>query len=200
MPQNLNSFNYILDLTFQTTIPSSLMTSIYLSSTLNILELSFTKILNWKFNCSFPGLTPSINLGVLCHLQFLISLYTGALSTLVWDTSLQWDGYTSQSTGWSLNFSFHHLPSQRTNFNLLLCCSVASLVVFYHYFHGYCFYELANCLYLPSYNLTTQSFLLTLNSFLSISLMQELNEHLFSFLLLVNSGTLCLICFHLPTT
>merc|ERR1712035_239164 len=80
--------------------------------------------------------------------------------------------------------------------------SVASLSIFYRYFHGNCSSELANCMPPPSSGLAAPDFLLTLPPFLSNSLMKELTSIFIpSSLSLVNSGTLFLnLYFHLPTT
>ena len=73
--------------------------------------------------------------------------------------------------------------------------NVASLSIFYRYFHADCSSELANCMPPPSRGLAAQDFLFLLFPILSIFLMKELTSiFTLSFLILVNSGThfLCL--------
>ena len=75
--------------------------------------------------------------------------------------------------------------------------NVASLSIFYRYFHSECSSELANCMPHP---LAAQDFLLLI-LILSIYLMQEVTSiFTLSSLSLVNSGNLFLcLFFHLPT-
>ena len=70
------------------------------SSTLNILGLSFTKNLNWKFHISSLAKTASMKLGVLCRLrQFfspyqLLTLYRGLIRPCMEYASHVWGGST----------------------------------------------------------------------------------------------------------
>ena len=69
--------------------------------------------------------------------------------------------------------------------------NVASLSIFYFYFHANCSSEHANCMPPPSHDLAAHDFLLLLITILSISLMQELTSiFTLSSLTLVNSGSL----------
>ena len=70
--------------------------------------------------------------------------------------------------------------------------NVASLSIFYRYFHTDCSFELANYMPSPSRALAIQDFLLLLIPILSIFLMQELTVSSLSSLTLVKSGTLFL--------
>ena len=78
MPQKLNFYNYLLDypLFFN-------YTQLALSSTLNTLDLSFTKNLNWQFHSSTPAKSAFKKLGVLWRLRpffspsQLLALYMG---------------------------------------------------------------------------------------------------------------------------
>ena len=83
---------------------------------------------------------------------------------------------------------------------LTLCRNVASLAIFYRYFHTNC---LTAPLYLQTTCLSTHSdFLLTLILILSNHIVQELTSFFTLFyLLLVNTGTLYLnLYFYFPTT
>jgi len=80
--------------------------------------------------------------------------------------------------------------------SLTVRCNVASLVVFYRYFHAYCSSELTNCMPPPSCGLAVQDFLITLTPILSTLLMQESTSiFTLSSISLVNSGTLCFSLF-----
>ena len=79
-------------------------------------------------------------------------------------------------------------------------CNVASLSLFYHYFHADCYSELANCMPPPpSRSLAAQGFLLVLIPILFTFQMQELTSiFTLSSLTLINSGILLLSVF--PST
>ncbi len=153
-----------------------------------------------------------MKLGVLCRLrQFfssyqMLTLYRGLIRPCMEYASHVWGG----STHTALLHRVEPKAFRLINSPPLTDClqtvehrhSVASLSIFYRYFHGYCFSELANCMPPPSRGLAAQDFPLPLIPILSTSLMQELTTiSIFSSLSLVNSGTLYLILyFHLPTT
>ena len=72
--------------------------------------------------------------------------------------------------------------------------NVASLFIFYRYFHVGCSFELINCM--PSCGLDAQDYLFLLITILSIFLMQELTSiFILSFLTLINSRTFFLCLF-----
>ena len=76
------------------------------------------------------------------------------------------------------------------------CRNVASLFIFYRYFHADCSSGLANCMPPPSRGLAAQDFLLLLILIPSIYLMQELTSiFTLSSFALVNSRTLFLCLF-----
>ena len=80
--------------------------------------------------------------------------------------------------------------------------NVASLSIFYHYFHADCSLNMLSACLPPSHGLIAQDFLLLLIPILSIFLMQELTSiFTLSSPTLVISGTLFLcLFFHLPIT
>ena len=127
------------------------------SSTLNILGLSFTKNLNWKFHISTLAKSASMKLGVLCRLrQFfsssqMLTLYRGLIRPCMEYASHVWGGSTHTALLNRVESKAFRLinspPSTDCLQSLTLRRNVASLVVLYHYFHAYCSSELANCMH-----------------------------------------------------
>ena len=114
------------------------------SSTLNILGLSFTKILNWKSH--IPSLSKS---AALYHLHKFFSsyqlliLYMGLIRPCMEYVSHVWDGFMhTELLNMVQSKDFCLIDSSP----LILCWKVASLAIFYHYFHANCSSELANCM------------------------------------------------------
>ena len=118
------------------------------SSTLNILGLSFAKNLNWKFPISSLAKTASMNLGVLCRLrQFfspyqLLTLYRGLIAPCMEYASQVWGGSTHTTLLNRLKSKAFRLINSTSLIDCLQSLkhrrSVASLSIFYRYFHGYC--------------------------------------------------------------
>ena len=182
------------------------------SSTLDILGLSFTKSLNWKSHISSLAKTASMKLGVLWRLRpffspyQLLTLYRGLIRPCIEYASHIWGGSTHTALLNKVESKAFRLinspPLTDCLQSLNVRRNVASLSIFYRYFHGYCSSELANCMPPPSCGLAAQDYLLSLTPILSNSLMQELTSIFIpSSLSLVSSGTLFLcLFFHLPTT
>ena len=126
------------------------------SSTLNILGLSFTKNLNWKLHISSLAKSASMKLGVLWRLrQFfsppqLLSLYRGLIRPCMEYASHVWGGSTHTALLNRVESKAFRLISSPPLTNCLQSLkfrrNVASLAIFYRYFHGYCSSELANCM------------------------------------------------------
>ena len=162
------------------------------SSTLNILGLSFTKNLNWKTHISSLAKTASMKLGVLCRLhQFfspyqLLTLYRGLIRPCMEYASHVWGG----STHTALLNRVESKAFRLINSPPLTDClqslkhrrNVASLSIFYRYFHGYCSSDFANCMppLLPRPRRTRLS---TLSHPYSFHLTNSrVNQHLHSFI------------------
>ena len=124
------------------------------SPTLNILGLSFTSNLNWKLHISSLAKTASMKLGVLSRLrQFYLTSPTAnsiqGTHPPMYGVSFTCLGrlhsYSSFEQGGIKSFSSYQLlssdclqpPSHRRN--------VASLAIFYNYFHANYSSDLANC-------------------------------------------------------
>ena len=192
MPQKLNSFLYPIDKIFQTTIPSTSMTH-------TCPPLLRWTSLGYSLLKLLTGSLISLLLLNQLHQFFspclLLTLYR-TLSSPVWSTHLTY-GAAPRTLNKVESKAFRLIDSP-----LLTDClqpptlhrNVASLAIFYRYFHANCSSELVS--------LTAHDFLLTFIPILSTSLIKELiSIFTLSFLLLVNSGTLCLnLYFHLPTT
>ena len=126
------------------------------SSTLDILGLSFTKSLNWKLHISSLTKTASQKLGALFRLrQFftphqLLALYRGLVRPCVEYASHVWGG----STHTQLLNRVESKAFRLVDFPPLTDClqplasrrDVASLAIFYRFFHANCSSELANCM------------------------------------------------------
>merc|ERR1712035_111623 len=126
------------------------------SSTLNILGLSFTKTLNWKFHISSIAKTASKKMGVLWRMhQFfspsqLLTVYKGLVRPCMEYASHVWGGFTHtvlldrvESKAFRL---INSPPLTDCLQPLLFRRNVASLSIFYRYFHANCSSELANCM------------------------------------------------------
>ena len=126
------------------------------SSTMNILGLSFTKNLNWKSHISSLAKTASRKLGVLWRLRpffspsQLLALYRGLIRPCMEYVSHVWGG----STHTALLNRVESKAFRLINSSPLTDClqslnhrrNVASLALFYRYFHAHCSSELANCM------------------------------------------------------
>merc|ERR1712035_254448 len=126
------------------------------SSTLNILGLSFTKTLNWKFHISSLAKSASSKLGVLYRLKKffspsqLLTVYKGLVRPCMECASHVWGGSTHtvlldrvESKAFRL---INSPPLTDCLQPLLFRRNVASLSIFYRYFHANCSSELANCM------------------------------------------------------
>ena len=126
------------------------------SPTLNILGLSFVICnLNWKLHISSLAKTASMKLGVLSRLrQFysppqLLTLYRGLIRPCMEYVSHVWGG----STHTALLNRVESKTFRLINSSPLTDCiqslshrrNVASLALFYRYFHANCSSDLANC-------------------------------------------------------
>ncbi len=129
------------------------------SSTLNILGLSYIQNLNWKLYISLTK-SASSKLGVLYRLrQFLfpaqlMSIYRSFVCPRMEYAPHVWGGSTHtalldrvESKAYR-NFSSPYLTDNFLPHKFRR--QVASLSIFYRYFHSECFSELANCMPLPS--------------------------------------------------
>ena len=153
MPQKLNFSIYQLDTTFQTTIPSSLMTPIF-PPLRQWISLVSTHNLNWKLHISSLAKTASkvrhseASLPIFSFPQ-LLKLYKALVhscmdySLHVWGNSThpaQLDKMKSKA------FCLINSPLTVCVQPLSLCRNVASLAIFYCYFHADCFADLTNCI------------------------------------------------------
>ncbi len=181
------------------------------SSTLNILGLSLSNDLNWKFHISSLTKSASAKLGVLYRLRRYFSLsqmltiYKGPVCPCMEYASHVWRSSTHSSFKQSRIKSFlcHRLSSSHWLFFHLI--SAAMLLHFLYFTVIFMLTALLNvltaCLHL-SHGLAAQDFPLKLTLLLSKFLIQELTcIFSLSSLLLVNSGT-AFLCLHflLPTT
>ena len=126
------------------------------SSTLDILGLSFTKSLNWKSHISSLAKTASMKLGVLWRLRpffspsQLLTLYRGLIRPCMEYASHIWGGSTHTALLNRVESKAFRLISSPPLTDCLQSLNirrnVASLSIFYRYFHGYCSSELANCM------------------------------------------------------
>ena len=162
------------------------------SSTLNILGLSFTKNLNWKFHITSLAKTASMKLGVLCRLrQFfspyqLLTLYRGLIRPCMEYASHVWGGSTHTALLNRVEAKAFRLinapPLTDCLQSLIHRRSVASLSIFYRYFHGYCSSELANCMP-PPLPRPRRTRLSTFSHPYSVHLTNaRVNQHLHSFI------------------
>ena len=151
------------------------------SPTLNILGLSFPCNLNWKLLICSLAKTTSMKLGVLRPLrQFysppqLLTLYRGLIRPCMVYASQVWGGSTQRDLlNWVESKSFRLINS-----NPLTDClqplshrrNVASLALFYRYFHANCSSDLANYMLPYSRGLAARNLTLPLIPILSTSLM-----------------------------
>ena len=124
-------------------------THLPLSSTLNILGLSFTKTLNWKSHISSLAKSASKKLGVLCRLHQFVSLCQFltlySRPCMVYASHIWWVGGEERSSAHTELLSkveskaFHLVDSPPLTDSLQLLTlrrNVASLVIFYRYFHA----------------------------------------------------------------
>ena len=176
---------------------------------MNILGLSFTKNLNWKSHISSLAKTASKKLGVLWRLRpffspsQLLALYRGLIRPCMEYVSHVWGGSTHTALLNRVESKAFRLINSSPLTDWLQSLNhrrnVASLALFYRYFHAHCSSELANCMPppLPRPRCTRLS---THSHPYSIFLMQELiSIFTLSSLSLVNSGTLFLfLFFHFP--
>ena len=126
------------------------------SSTLDILGLSFTKSLNWKLHISSLAKNACKKLGVLFRLsqfftpQQLLALYRGLIRPCMEYASHVWGGSThTQFLNRVESKAFRLINSSPLTDclqPLSLRRDVASLAIFYRYFHSNCSSELANCM------------------------------------------------------
>ena len=126
------------------------------SSTLNILGLSLTQNLNWKLHISSLTKSASSRLGVLYRLrQFfspaqLLSIYRGLVRPRMEYASHVWGGSTHTALLDRVEAKALRLISSPPHTDSLLPLkfrrNVASLSIFYRYFHADCSSELANCM------------------------------------------------------
>ena len=131
-------------------------TQLHPSSTLDILGLSFTKSLNWKLHISSLTKSASKKLGVLFRLrQFfaphqLLALYKGLIRPCVEYASHVWGASThTQLLSRVESKAFRLIASPPLTDcleSLSLRRNVASLAIFYRYYHANCSSELANCM------------------------------------------------------
>ena len=163
--RNLVSFNasktQFLHLSTRHNLPDSYPlffndTQLSPSSTLDILGLSFTKSLNWKFHISSLAKAASQKLGVVWRLRpffsppQLLALYRGLIRPCMEYACHVWGGSTHSAL---LNrveskaFRLINSPPLTDSLDTLLHRrNVASLSIFYRYFHGNCSHDLANCM------------------------------------------------------
>ena len=177
------------------------------SPTLNILGLSFISNLNWKLHISSLAKTASIELGDLCRLRQLLTSQTANSIQVPYPSMYgvcftclgKFHSYSSIEQVKSKAFRLIN-SSPLTNYLQPLSHrrNVASLALFYRYFHANSLTACLPC----SRGLAAQDLLLPLTPILSTSLMQDLTSILsLSSLSLVNSGTLSLFLhFHLTMT
>merc|ERR1711980_11675 len=126
------------------------------SSTLDILGLSFTKTLNWKFHISSLAKSASSKLGVLHRLnQFfspsqMLVMYRGLVRPCMEYASHVWGGSTHTALLDRVESKALRLinspPLTSCVLPLKLRRNVASLSISYRYFHANCSSELANCM------------------------------------------------------
>ena len=126
------------------------------SSTLNILGLSLTPSLNWKFHISSLTKSASTRLGVLYRLrQFfsptqLLTIYKGLVRPRMEYACHVWGGSTHTALLDRVESKAIRLISSPPLTNCLpslkLRRNVASLAIFYRYFHANCSFDLANCM------------------------------------------------------
>ena len=126
------------------------------SSTLDILGLSFTKNLNWKSHISSLAKSASQKLGVLWRLGNYfsppqkLSLYRGLIRPCMEYASHVWGGSTHTKLLDKVEKKAFRLisspPLTDCLHSLLHRRGVASLSIFYRYFHANCSSELANCM------------------------------------------------------
>merc|ERR1712035_290190 len=141
---------------------------------------------NWKSCISSLAKSASMKLDILWRLHpffsplQLLALYRGLIRPCMEYASHIWGGSTHTSLLKKVESKAFRLinspPLTDCLQSLKIRLSVASLSVFYRYFHGNCSSELANCMPTPSGGLAAPDFLLTLIPFLSNSLMQELTS------------------------
>ena len=184
-------------------------THLSLSSTLNILGLSFTKTINWKSHISSLAKSASNKLGVLCRLHQFFSLYQ-LLLTLYRGFICPCMGYISHIGGKGSAHTHTQLlnkveskafcrltdssPLLLTVFNLSHSAAMLHLLLSsINIFMLTVLLNLLTACLSPSHSIAAHNFLLTLIPILSTFLMQELTIiFTLSSLLLVNLGTLLL--------
>ncbi len=131
-------------------------TLLYPSSTLNILGLSLSNDLNWKFHISSVAKSASAKLGVLYRLRQhfspfqMLTTYKGLVRPCMEYASHVWGCSTHtvllnrvESKAFPL---INSPPLTDSILPLNLRCSVASLSIFYRYFHANRSSDLANCM------------------------------------------------------
>ena len=163
MPQKLYFYIYLLDTTFQITIPHFLNdTQLPLSSILNTFGLSFTENLNWQFHISTLAKSASKRLVVPWRLSSFFSssqhlaLYRGLIRPCMEYGSHVWRCSTHtallnevESKAFCLINSPSLTPLTDCLDSLSHRCNVAFLSLFYWYFHTGCSFKLANCMPSP---------------------------------------------------
>lgn len=123
---------------------------------MNILGLSFAHNLNWKLHISSLAKTASMKLGVLRRLrQFfsplqLLTLCKGLIRPCMEYSSHVWGGSSHTALLDRVESKALRLINSPPLTNCLQSLShrrnVASLSIFYRYFHGNCSTDLANCM------------------------------------------------------
>ncbi len=124
-------------------------------STLNILGLSLSNDLNWKFHISSLSKSDSAKFGVLYRLRQhfslsqMLTIYKGLIRPCMENVSHVWGGSTHTALLNRVEFKAFRLinspPLTDSILPLNLRSSVASLSIFYRYLHANCSSELANC-------------------------------------------------------
>ena len=126
------------------------------SPILNSLGLSFTQKLNWKFHILSLAKSASSRLGVLYRLQpffsphQLLTIYRGLVRPCMEYACHVWGGSTHTALLDRVESKAFRLISSPPLTSCLLPLksrrNVASLSIFYRYFHANCSSELANCM------------------------------------------------------
>ncbi len=125
-------------------------------NTLNILGLSLSNDLNWKFHISSLAKSASAKLDVLYRLQQhfspsqMLTIYKGLVRPCMEYASHIWGGSTHTALLNRVESKAFRLinspPLTDCILPLNLRREVASLSIFYRYFHAKCSSELANCM------------------------------------------------------
>ena len=143
--------------------------------------LSFTRNLNWQFHITILAKSASKKLGVLRHLRPLFSpsqllaLYRGFICPCMeYGSHICGSSTHTDLLNKMMSKAFHFINSPLTDCldSLSHQHIVASLSLFYCYFHADCSSDLGNCMPSSLRSLAALSFLLLLIPILFIFLMQ----------------------------